>query len=143
MGLPLSLEGVGAVLGLKEQKMKEGKDLIRYFCVPCKPTKANGGRTRNLPCHAPDKWATFKSYNERDVVTEMGIKEKLHKFPVPDFIWDEYHLDQQINDRGILVDMQLVKNAIAFNERSKSDISSQMKDMTDLENPNSVVQMKA
>lgn len=143
MGLPLSLEGVGAVLGLKEQKMKEGKDLIRYFCVPCKPTKANGGRTRNLPCHAPDKWATFKSYNERDVVTEMGIKEKLHKFPVPDFIWDEYHLDQQINDRGILVDIQLVKNAIAFDERSKSDISSQMKDMTDLENPNSVVQMKA
>ena len=143
MGLPLSLEGVGAVLGLKEQKMKEGKDLIRYFCVPCKPTKANGGRTRNLPCHAPDKWAIFKSYNERDVVTEMGIKEKLHKFPVPDFIWNEYHLDQQINDRGILVDMQLVKNAIAFDERSKSDISSQMKDMTDLENPNSVVQMKA
>lgn len=143
MGLPLSLEGVGVVLGLKDQKMKEGKDLIRYFCVPCKPTKANGGRTRNLPHHAPDKWATFKSYNERDVVTEMGIKEKLHKFPVPDFIWDEYHLDQQINDRGILVDMQLVKNAIAFDERSKSDISSQMKDMTDLENPNSVVQMKA
>ena len=143
MGLPLSLEGVGAVLGLKEQKMKEGKDLIRYFCVPCKPTKTNGGRTRNLPCHAPDKWTTFKSYNERDVVTEMGIKEKLHKFPVPDFIWDEYHLDQQINDRGILVDMQLVKNAIAFDERSKSDISSQMRDMTDLENPNSVDQMKA
>ncbi|SET50027.1 DNA polymerase [[Clostridium] polysaccharolyticum] len=143
MGLPLSLEGVGAVLGLKEQKMKEGKDLIRYFCVPCKPTKTNGGRTRNLPQHAPDKWSTFKSYNERDVVTEMGIKEKLHKFPVPDFIWDEYHLDQQINDRGILVDMQLVKNAIAFDERSKTDISDQMKDMTDLENPNSVVQMKA
>lgn len=143
MGLPLSLEGVGAALGLIEQKMKEGKDLIRYFCVPYKPTKSNSGRTRNLPHNAPDKWATFKSYNERDVVTEMGIKEKLHKFPVPDFIWDEYHLDQQINDRGILVDMQLVKNAIAFDERSKSDISSQMKDMTDLENPNSVVQMKA
>lgn len=143
MGLPLSLESVGAVLGLKEQKMKEGKDLIRYFCVPCKPTKTNGGRTRNLPHHAPDKWATFKSYNERDVVTEMGIKEKLHKFPVPDFVWDEYHIDQQINDRGILVDMQLVENAIAFDERSKADISSQMKDMTDLDNPNSVVQMKA
>lgn len=143
MGLPLSLEGVGAVLGLKEQKMEEGKDLIRYFCVPCKPTKTNGGRTRNLPHHAPDKWATFKSYNERDVVTEMGIKEKLHKFPVPDFVWDEYHIDQQINDRGILVDMQLVENAIAFDERSKADISSQMKDMTDLDNPNSVVQMKA
>ena len=142
MGLPLSLEGVGAVLGLKEQKMKEGKDLIRYFCVSCKPTKTNGGRTRNLPHHAPEKWATFKFYNERDVVTEMAIKEKLHKFPVPDFIWDEYHIDQQINDRGILVDMQLVENAIAFDERSKADISSQMKDMTELDNPNSVVQMK-
>lgn len=143
MGLPLSLEGVGAVLGLKDQKMKEGKDLIRYFCVPCKPTKTNGGRTRNLPHHAPDKWSTFKAYNKRDVEVEMGIKEKLHKFPVPDFVWDEYHLDQSINDRGILVDMQLVKNAIAFDERSKADIAAQMKDMTDLENPNSVAQMKA
>lgn len=143
MGLPLSLEGVGAVLGLKEQKMKEGKDLIRYFCIPCKPTKTNGGRTRNLPHHAPDKWDTFKSYNERDVVTEMEIKEKLHKFPVPDFVWDEYHLDQQINDRGILIDMQLVKNAIAFDERSKADISSQLKAITNLDNPNSVVQIKS
>lgn len=143
MGLPLSLEGVGAVLGLKDQKMKEGKDLIRYFCVPCKPTKSNEGRTRNLPVHAPDKWAVFKSYNKRDVEVEMGIKEKLRKFPVPDFIWDEYHLDQEINDRGILVDMQLVKNAIAFDERSKSDISARMRNMTDLENPNSVAQMKA
>lgn len=143
MGLPLSLEGVGAVLGLKEQKMKEGKDLIRYFCVPCKPTKTNGGRTRNLPQHSPDKWSTFRAYNERDVITEIGITEKLNKFPVPDFIWDEYLLDQQINDRGILVDMLLVENAIAFDERSKTSISSQMKDMTDLDNPNSVVQMKA
>lgn len=143
MGLPLSLEGVGAVLGLKEQKMKEGKDLIKYFCVPCKPTKSNGGRTRNLPHHAPDKWAVFKSYNKRDVLTEMGIKEKLHKFPVPEFLWDEYHIDQQINDRGILVDMQLVENAITFDERSKADISSQLKNITVLDNPNSVVQMKA
>ena len=142
MGLPLSLEGVGAVLGLKDQKMKEGKDLIRYFCVPCKPTKTNGGRIRNLPVHAPDKWAIFKSYNKRDVEVEMGIKEKLRKFPVPDFIWDEYHLDQEINDRGILIDMQLVNNAIDFDERSKSDIAAQMRDMTNLENPNSVVQMK-
>ena len=142
MGLPLSLEGVGAVLGLKDQKMKEGKDLIRYFCVPCKPTKTNGGRTRNFPVHAPDKWAVFKSYNKRDVEVEMGIKEKLRKFPVPDFIWDEYHLDQEINDRGILIDMQLVNNAIDFDERSKSDIAAQMRDMTNLENPNSVVQMK-
>lgn len=143
MGLPLSLEGVGAVLGLKEQKMKEGKDLIRYFCVPCKPTKTNGGRARNLPAHAPDKWETFKSYNKRDVEVEMGIKEKLNKFPVPDFVWDEYHLDQAINDRGILVDMQLVENAIAFDERSKETLSSQMKDLTSLDNPNSVVQMKS
>lgn len=143
MGLPLSLEGAGSVLGLKDQKMKEGKDLIRYFCVPCKPTKSNGGRTRNLPHHAPDKWALFKEYNKRDVEVEMSIKEKLRKFPVPEFVWEEYHLDQEINDRGILIDMQLVKNAIAFDERSKEAISSQMKDMTDLDNPNSVVQMKA
>jgi len=142
MGLPLSLEGAGAVLGLRDQKMKEGKDLIRYFCVPCKPTKTNGGRTRNLPHHAPEKWSLFKEYNKRDVEVEMSIKEKLHKFPVPEFVWEEYHLDQAINDRGILIDMQLVKNAIAFDERSKETISSQMKDMTDLDNPNSVVQMK-
>jgi DNA polymerase len=142
MGLPLSLEGAGSVLGLKDQKMKEGKDLIRYFCVPCKPTKTNGGRTRNLPHHAPDKWSLFKEYNKRDVEVEMNIKEKLHKFPVPEFVWEEYHLDQVINDRGILLDMQLVKNAIAFDERSKETISSQMKDMTDLDNPNSVAQMK-
>ena len=143
MGLPLSLKGIGAVLKLDEQKMSEGSDLIRYFCVPCKPTKVNGGRTRNLPFHAPDKWETFKAYNKRDVEVELAIKEKLRNFPVPEFIWDEYHLDQEINDRGIGIDMQLVKNAIAFDERSKGTISEQMKDMTDLENPNSVVQMKA
>ena len=143
MGLPLSLKGIGAVLKLDEQKMSEGSDLIRYFCVPCKPTKSNGGRTRNLPEHAPEKWATFVAYNRRDVEVELSIKEKLRNFPVPEFLWDEYHLDQEINDRGIGVDMQLVTNAIAFDERSKGTISSQMKDMTDLENPNSVVQMKA
>ena len=143
MGLPLSLKGIGAVLKLDEQKMSEGSDLIRYFCVPCKPTKVNGGRTRNLPFHAPDKWETFKAYNKRDVEVELAIKEKLRNFPVPEFIWDEYHLDQEINDRGIGIDMQLVKNAIAFDERSKGTISEQMKGMTDLENPNSVVQMKA
>lgn len=143
MGLPLSLKGVGAVLKLDEQKMSEGSDLIRYFCVPCKPTKSNGGRTRNLPGDAPDKWETFKAYNRRDVEVELSIKEKLRNFPVPKFIWDEYHLDQQINDRGIGIDMELVKNAIAFDERSKGTISEQMKGMTDLENPNSVVQMKA
>lgn len=143
MELPLSLEGVGAVLGLKEQKMKEGRDLIRYFCVPCKPTKTNSGRTRNLPEHAPEKWETFKAYNKRDVEVEMGIKEKLHKFPVPDFVWDEYHLDQEINDRGILIDMQLVENAIHFDQRSKSGIAATMKELTDLDNPNSVSQMKS
>ena len=143
MGLPLSLKGIGAVLKLDEQKMSEGSDLIRYFCVPCKPTKSNGGRTRNLPEHAPEKWATFVAYNRRDVEVELSIKEKLKNFPVPEFLWDEYHLDQEINDRGIGVDMKLVTNAIAFDERSKETISSQMKDMTDLENPNSVVQMKA
>ena len=143
MGLPLSLEGVGAVLGLKDQKMKEGKDLIRYFCVPCKPTKTNGGRTRNLPEHAPEKWDTFKAYNMRDVEVELAIKERLAKFPVPEFVWDEYHIDQEINDRGIGIDMNVVTNAIAFDDRSKGEISVQMKEMTDLDNPNSVAQMKA
>ena len=143
MGLPLSLKGIGAVLKLDEQKMTEGADLIRYFCTPCKPTKGNGGRTRNLPEHAPDKWDTFKAYNKRDVEVELSIKEKLKNFPVPDFVWDEYHLDQKINDRGIGVDMQLVENAIAFDARSRASIAAEMKDMTNLQNPNSVVQMKA
>lgn len=143
MGLPLSLKGVGAVLKLDEQKMSEGSDLIRYFCVPCKPTKSNGERTRNLPCHAPDKWKIFKVYNKRDVEVELAIKEKLKKFPVPDFVWDEYHIDQEINDRGIGIDMQLVNNAIAFDEISKGTIAEQMKNMTNLDNPNSVSQMKS
>lgn len=143
MGLPLSLEGVGAVLGLEEQKMKEGKDLIRYFCTPCKPTKSNGGRTRNLPSDAPEKWKQFKSYNARDVEVEMAIKQRLAKFPVPEFIWEEYHLDQEINDRGIAIDMNLVTNAIAFDKRSKKELSEQIQSMTDIDNPNSVVQMKS
>lgn len=142
MGLPLSLEGVGAVLGLEEQKLKEGKDLIRYFCVPCKPTKTNGGRTRNLPEHAPDKWELFKSYNKRDVEVEMNIQKKLSRFPVPDFVWDEYHLDQEINDRGIMLDMDVVENAIRFDAFSKARLMGTMKDKTELENPNSVAQMK-
>ena len=142
MGLPLSLEGVGAVLKLQDQKMKEGKDLIKYFCCPCKPTKINGGRTRNLPEHAPDKWEDFKAYNKRDVEVEMAIKQRLSKFPVPDFIWDEYHLDQEINDRGIMLDMDVVENAIAFDERSKSELMISMQKITNLDNPNSVVQMK-
>lgn len=143
MGLPLSLEGVGAVLGLEEQKMKECKDLIRYFCTPCKPTKSNGGRTRNLPSDAPEKWKQFKNYNARDVEVEMAIKQRLAKFPVPEFIWEEYHLDQEINDRGIAIDMNLVTNAIAFDKRSKKELSEQIQSVTDIDNPNSVVQMKS
>lgn len=142
MGLPLSLEGVGAVLKLQDQKMKEGKDLIKYFCCPCKPPKVNGGRTRNLPEHAPDKWEAFKTYNKRDVEVEMSIKQKLSKFPVPDFVWDEYHLDQEINDRGIMLDMDVVENAITFDEKSKSELMISMQNITNLDNPNSVVQMK-
>lgn len=142
MGLPLSLEGVGAVLKLQDQKLKEGKDLIRYFCTPCKPTKSNGGRTRNLPQHDAEKWIRFKEYNRHDVEVEMAIKKRLAKYPVPDFIWDEYHLDQEINDRGIALDMQVVENAIAFDEKSKSELMLSMQNITNLDNPNSVVQMK-
>lgn len=142
MGLPLSLEGIGKVLKLENQKMTEGKALIRYFCVPCKPTKANGGRTRNLPEHDPVKWSTFIAYNKRDVETEMEIQQKLSKFPVPDFLWEEYHLDQEINDRGIQLDMALVEQAIAIDERSREELSAKMRQFTALENPNSVQQMK-
>ena len=142
MGLPLSLEGVGAVLGLEQQKLKEGKDLITYFCVPCKPTKSNGGRTRNMPSDAPDKWELFKNYNKRDVEVEMSIQQKLSRFPVPDSVWNEYHLDQEINDRGILLDMDVVTNAIKFDTFSKARLMGTLKDKTDLENPNSITQMK-
>ena len=142
MGLPLSLEGVGAVLKLQDQKLKEGKDLIRYFCKPCKPTKTNGGRTRNLPQHDSEKWILFKEYNRRDVEVEIAIKQKLARFPVPDFVWDEYHLDQEINDRGIMIDPEFVSNAIAFDERSRASLMSKMRDITGIDNPNSVQQMK-
>lgn len=142
LGLPLSLAGAGAVLGLEEQKLTEGKDLIRYFCVPCKPTKANGGRTRNLPQHDSEKWIRFKEYNRRDVEAEMSIQKRLAKYPVPEQIWDEYHLDQEINDRGIALDMVMVENAILFDERSRADLTASMQDITGVDNPNSVVQMK-
>lgn len=142
MGLPLSLEGVGAVLGLEQQKMKEGKDLIRYFCIPCAPTKTNGGRTRNLPHHAADKWTLFKEYNKRDVEVEIAIQRKLHHYPVPEFVWEEYSLDQEINDRGIAIDLDVVNNAIALDEVSKAALSAEMKNCTALENPNSVLQLK-
>ena len=143
LGLPLSLAGVGAVLKLDKQKLDTGKDLIRYFCKPCRPTKKNGGRTRNLPRHDPGKWEQFKSYNLRDVETEMEIQKKLARFPVPEFVWDEYHLDQEINDRGIRVDMQMVENAIDVDGWSHFDLKTQLQDLTALENPNSVAQMKA
>lgn len=142
MGLPLSLEGVGTVLKLGEQKLKEGKDLIKYFCVPCKPTKVNGGRTRNLPTHDITKWSLFKKYNIRDVEVEQAVKKRLESYPVPEFVWDEYHLDQEINDRGILLDLGVVKNAIIFDEKSKEELTATMKELTNLDNPNSIVQVK-
>ena len=142
MGLPLSLEGVGAVLGLEKQKLTEGKELIKFFCQPCAPTKANGQRTRNRPFHAPDKWEAFKRYNLRDVETEMGIQQRLAKFPVPDQVWEEYHIDQEINDRGVRLDMELVHAAIDMDTRSRQELTTAMKRMTSLENPNSVQQMK-
>lgn len=142
MGLPLSLEGAGAVLGLEKQKLTEGKDLIRYFCSPCKPTATNGQRTRNLPEHASDKWEAFKAYNRRDVETELSIHERLSKFPVPDTVWEEYAHDQEINDRGVALDMALVRNAIRADARSRTELTRLMKELTDLDNPNSVQQMK-
>lgn len=142
MGLPLSLEGAGAVLGLEKQKLTEGKDLIRYFCQPCKSTAANGGRTRNLPTDAPDKWASFIAYNRRDVESEISIQKKLAKFPVPEEVWEEYHLDQEINDRGVALDMALVRQAIDMDKSSRSELTRMIRELTKVENPNSVVQMK-
>ena len=142
MGLPLSLEGVGAVLGLEKQKLTEGKDLIKFFCQPCAPTKANGGRTRNRPEDDPVKWAAFKRYNVRDVETEMSIQQRLQKFPVTEEVWDEYHIDQEVNDRGVAIDLPLVRQAIDMDTRSRSELTEAMKHLTELENPNSVQQMK-
>lgn len=141
LGLPLSLEGVGTVLKLKDQKMREGADLIRYFCLPCKPTKVNGGRIRNFPHHAPNKWSTFIDYNRRDVEVELAIKERVKNFPVPSFVWNEYHQDQIINDRGIGIDIDFVKAAIKIDGESKAKIQEELKALTGLENPNSVLQM--
>ena len=143
LGLPLSLAGVGAVLKLEKQKLATGKDLIKYFCQPCEPRKSNNGRTRNRPTDAPDKWAMFKAYNLRDVDTEVAIQGKLSRFPVPEFVWDEYHLDQEINDRGIRLDMKVVENAIQFDALSRAELMEKMQSLTALENPNSVAQMKA
>ena len=141
-GLPLGLDRVGAVLGFEEQKLKEGKELIKYFCCPCKPTKANGGRTWNLPYHAPEKWELFRKYNARDVQVELQIQERLSKYPVPDSLWEEYHLDQEINDRGIMVDQEMVSQALRIDEISKCSLTARLQQITGLSNPNSVMQMK-
>lgn len=137
-GLPLGLEKVGAVLGFEEQKLKEGKELIRFFCTPSR----TASRTWNLPEHAPDKWTLFKKYNERDVQVEMQIQERLRHYPVPDAVWNEYHLDQQINDRGIMIDREMVTQALRIDELSKADLTAKMQKKTGLDNPNSVSQMK-
>ena len=142
LALTRSLEDVGAVLGLEKQKMKEGKDLIRYFCVPCKPTKTNGGRTRNLPCHAPEKWELFKTYCKRDVDVEKAIRYKLRNFPIPKSEMEVYRLDQEINDRGILVDKKLVEQAVAGDLLLKEIVTKRAYELTGLENPNSVAQIK-
>lgn len=142
MGLPFSLEGVGKVLGLEKQKLIEGKDLIKYFCVPCTPTKSNGYRNRNFLYHDKIKWEAFKTYNIRDVDTEKEIQCKLMKFPVPDFIWDEYNLDQEINDRGIKVDLGFVNRVIALDDKVRTKLMSELQILTELDNPNSVIQLK-
>ena len=141
LGLPLSLEGAGAVLGLEKQKLKEGKDLVRYFCTPAKVR--DGSAFRRLPADAPEKWAAFKAYNLRDVETEMSIQQKLSRFPVSQEEWDNYHLDQRINDRGILLDRTLVSQAIRCDERFKRTHLEQARSVTGLENPNSPAQLKA
>lgn len=142
MGLPMSLAGAGAVLGLEQQKLTEGKELIRYFCIPCKPTKANGGRIRNLPEHDTAKWENFVRYNKRDVEVEMAIQAKLSHFPVPENIWEEFWIDQRINDRGIEVDMEFARNAIELDKNSRETLMEEVRDLTGLENPNSVIQLK-
>jgi DNA polymerase len=142
LGLPLSLEGAAIITGADKKKLTEGKELIRYFSVPCKPTRSNDGRTRNLPEHAPDKWDRFKAYNLRDVEAELSIQAKLQKFPVPEEEWQNYILDQQINDRGIQLDLELVSKAIQCDEKVREELTSRLKELTELENPNSVAQMK-
>ena len=142
MGLPMSLAGAGAVLGLEQQKLTEGKELIRYFCIPCKPTKVNGGRIRNLPEHDTAKWENFVRYNKRDVEVEMAIQAKLSHFPVPENIWEEFWVDQRINDRGIEVDMEFARNAIELDKNSRESLMEEVRNLTGLENPNSVIQLK-
>ncbi|NLY36057.1 MAG: DNA polymerase [Tissierellia bacterium] len=142
LGLPLSLEGVGAVLGLEKQKLKEGKDLIRYFCSPCKPTKVNGKRARNYPHHDPEKWSSFKAYNQRDVETELEIKDRLANFPMPEDEWENFFLDQEINDLGIKLDLDFVNEAVNLDEKIRESLMERLREITNLENPNSVLQMR-
>lgn len=143
LGLPLSLEGAAIVTGADKKKLTEGKELIRHFSVPCKPTQSNGGRTRNLPEHAKDKWDSFKAYNARDVEAELSIQSKLQKFPMPEQEWQNYILDQQINDRGIQLDLEFVRQAIRCDEQTREELTSRLQELTELENPNSVAQMKS
>jgi DNA polymerase len=143
LGLPLSLEGAAIVTGADKKKLTEGKELIRYFSIPCKPTQSNGGRTRNLPEHDPDRWDRYKAYNIRDVEAELSIQSKLQNFPMPDQEWQNYILDQQINDRGIQLDLELVQQAIRCDEQTREELTSRLKELTKLDNPNSVAQMKS
>lgn len=142
LGLPLSLRDVGTVLGLPRQKITAGKELVRYFCTPCKPTKSNQNRTRNFPYHAPDKWQQFKQYNQRDVEVEMEITKKLEHFPVPQNEWKNYWMDQDINDRGIRIDQQLVNNAIKCQKEFHAQYLQTSQQLTGLANPNSPLQLK-
>lgn len=135
-GLPLSLEDVGAVLGLERQKLTEGKELIRYFCGP------NASGKRNLPTDSPDKWERFKEYNRRDVEVEMAVQARLSKFPVPDFVWDEFIRDQEMNDCGVLIDIELAKQAVMADTKSRDTLIAKMREITRLQNPNSIPQLK-
>ena len=142
LGLPFSLEQAGSVLGLDKQKLKEGKDLIRYFSMPCNPTKANGGRTRNLPEHDSEKWQLYKAYNKRDVETEMVIQERLESFPMPDMEWENYHRDQKINDLGILIDKELAQQSIQMDKEVRAHALQKLQKLTGLDNPNSILQLR-
>lgn len=142
LGLPLSLENVGIVLGLEKQKLSIGKSLIKYFCVPCNPTKTNGYRTRNLPHHDREKWNEFIEYNKRDVETEIEIHNRLSKFPVLDQEWDNYHLNERINDLGIMIDMDFVNHAIKCDEENQENNIEKAKMITGVDNPNSPKQLK-
>ena len=144
LGLPGSLADVGAALGLPadQQKNKIGKALIQYFCKPCKPTRSNGMRTRNLPQHAPDKWTLFKDYNAQDVVAEHAILERLQRFRPDKTEQDLWTLDQQINDRGVLLDTDLARRIVAYDNRRAVELEEEARQITGMANPNSLQQLK-